>query len=1098
MGLRNSFVWRRAGSARLLLASVLLSTLIAALVSAALTGFVVSSLPQAVGGELGQAPHTTVAINGAFDATQVRADDPAIRTAVRGAFGPIPFTLYRALWSDPIELPAPRGVRTVPLVQAAAPDRIRAHAVLVRGTWPAAPSPGAAAAAAIQAAVPVTVASALHLAPGGLLSLRDRLTGARVSFRLTGTYRPVNPASPYWALDLIAVAGISVQPGFITYGPLVVAPGAFGRDHLAIGGATWLAGPATSRIAATELRPLAGRVNALQAYLVQSPDLGGLQVSTGLPAALTGVAIKLVVARSLLTIGALELLLLAAVALTMSARTLASQREEESAVLSARGASRWQLVRLAMAEALLVTAVSAVIGALAGSRLAGLLASSGPLRSAGLRVHGIPGALWWTVLAVLVLSTAIMLWPALRPTSAGTGRARRSRTAALSSIARTGGDAALVGLALLAGWQLRRYSAVSQTSGGIGIDPVLAVAPAIALAAAAVVPLRLLPVLARAADRLADRTRRLGTAMASWEISRRAIRQNAPVLLVVLAVGTCTLALAQHNSWRQSTLDQASFAAGADVRVQTPAPVPLGLTATVTRARGVTAAMAVTSDLAVASGAQVLAVDAAQAAATVLLRADESALPPSVLWRRIIPTGVTGAITLPGRPARLEIIASFDPGRGTGLPPAVASVTVQDGTGSVYTIPAGRLPVDGRSQGLVADVSLTRQAIYPLRLLGLSVSYTLPPVPTGQQAAVAAASRIATFTVHALATSAARAGTFPRPLRRGAALARWTPVASAAGLSIGSAEGTAPVLAPFQASGADTRTVQFEPGDGQTTPPGSSSSASFGPVPGQLTLTALVPFSIIPGIATQAFLSASHLAVGAILQVSAGAAAVTVKIVAVVRAFPTVTSPAGGLIVDLAAAQDVVVAQSEAPEPVSQWWLATTSGGPADLPAGLPAGTTATARAQLLSRLQADPLSVIPQQAVQSIAVAAALMAILGFSVSVAGRAREQRSQSALLAALGVGGTTQARLLCLEALALSLPAAATGLLLGAVLARLLVPAVTLTATAAIPVPSVLVQLPLLAATGLALLIAAVPVLVAAATAAFQPDPAAELRAAEGM
>jgi len=157
-----------------------------------------------------------------------------------------------------------------------------------------------------------------------------------------------------------------------------------------------------------------------------------------------------------------------------------------------------------------------------------------------------------------------------------------------------------------------------------------------------------------------------------------------------------------------------------------------------------------------------------------------------------------------------------------------------------------------------------------------------------------------------------------------------------------------------------------------------------------------------------------------------------------------------------------------------------------------------TDRARLLSALEADPLSAIPQQAVQSIAVAAALLAILGFSVSVAASVRERRSQSALLAALGVDGAAQARLLCLEALALSLPAAVTGLLLGTVLAHLLVPAVTLTATAVAPVPSVLVEVPLATAALLALTITAVPVLAAAATAVRRPDAAAQLRVAESI
>lgn len=1086
MGPRVSFVLRRMGSVRMLLASVLLSALIAASLVAALAGFSASSLPQAVSDDLAQAPRTSIAIDGSFNARQVLADRPVVRATIRRAFGPIPVTIDEAVWSNPIGLPAPSGHRAVPLTEAAALGQIRGHVKLTAGIWPTAPVPGAP----IQAAAPVTIAGALHLRLGEVLLLRDRLTGAKVSFRLTGLYQPLNPAAPYWGVDLIAPSGVSVQTGFITYGPLIVAQGAF-SSSLAIGGATWLAVPGTTRIDARQLEPLAGRVSHALAYLTSSPDLGGLQVSSGLPAALSGVATKLVVARSLLAVGELELLLLAGAALTLTARTLANQREDEVAVLTARGAGRWQLVRLALVEVLLVTTVAAAAGVLVGSRLAGLVASFGQLRVAGLRVRGIPAQVWWTVGAVLLLCTAIMLWPALHAVTPGAAKVRRGRQAAVSAVAKAGGDVALVLLAVLLGWQLRQYSLLGRTAGGIGIDPVLALAPVIALGAATVLPLRLLPVLARAADRLAARTRHFGTAMTSWEISRRAARQSAPILLVVLAVGAGTLALAQHQSWHQSALDQSAFAAGADVRAVMIAPLPLGRSAGVAHARGVTGATAVTTGLAVPNGGQVLALDSRNAPATVLLRADESALPAATLWRRVRPARSPGAAMLPGRPARLEIIASMNPGPGPDLGRVYVSASIQDASGVVFSVPAGVLPDDGHSHGLIAVLSRTRQAIYPLKLLAVSLAYTLPPVPPRQRMALAA-NRTAAFAVRGLAVSAALRGGFAAVSASGRTLARWLPAVSAQQLQdfgVGS-----PPLLDTQPGAHGTGIVTFHPGDGHISP-FAGPFAPIEPVPGQLTLTVPVPFTVIPGIATQAFLRSSHLAVGDLLQVAAGPAAITVHIVAAVAGFPTVTSPDGGLIVDQGAAQDIMAALSAPPLTVTEWWLATRTG---SVPAGLPAGTIVTDRAALFAALQADPLSAIPQQAVQSIAVAATLLAILGFSVSVAGNVRERRPQSALLAALGVNGAAQARLLCLEALALSLPAAATGLLLGVVLAHLLVPAVTLTAAAAAPVPPVLVEVPLAAAAALALVIAAVPVIAAGVTAASRPDPAAQLRAAEAI
>jgi hypothetical protein len=61
---------------------------------------------------------------------------------------------------------------------------------------------------------------------------------------------------------------------------------------------------------------------------------------------------------------------------------------------------------------------------------------------------------------------------------------------------------------------------------------------------------------------------------------------------------------------------------------------------------------------------------------------------------------------------------------------------------------------------------------------------------------------------------------------------------------------------------------------------------------------------------------------------------------------------------------------------------------------------------------------------------------------------------------------------------------------------LLVPAVTLTATASSPVPPVLIQFDWAQTLPLALAVSALPVLAATAVIARRPDPAAELRAAE--
>jgi hypothetical protein len=79
---------------------------------------------------------------------------------------------------------------------------------------------------------------------------------------------------------------------------------------------------------------------------------------------------------------------------------------------------------------------------------------------------------------------------------------------------------------------------------------------------------------------------------------------------------------------------------------------------------------------------------------------------------------------------------------------------------------------------------------------------------------------------------------------------------------------------------------------------------------------------------------------------------------------------------------------------------------------------------------------------------------------------------------------------------LSVPAALVGLAVGVGLAHLLIPSLTLAANSGQPIPFVLIRLPVPWIAALALVVSVIPVIAAAVSALRQPDPAAELRAAE--
>src|SRR5581483_8400522 len=277
--------------------------------------------------QLQQSTSVCVAISGSVNAPTALADTKAVSHSMQTAFGPVPYRFDQARWSNPLGLPVASGGKTVPLTQAATLSQFQANAALVRGRWPGQPSPGHP----IEGALPVTAAQRLGLAPGAVLALRDRVTGERIRVKITGLFGLRDPASIYWDIDPIGISGVSAQSQFVTYGPLIVHPAAFGPHGFTVGGAAWLVRPEGGRINTAGINHLADKIASAQSYLENANRLGGLQVRTGLPQLLSGLGHNLVVARSLLTMGLLQLLLLAAVALSLAARLLASHREEESA-----------------------------------------------------------------------------------------------------------------------------------------------------------------------------------------------------------------------------------------------------------------------------------------------------------------------------------------------------------------------------------------------------------------------------------------------------------------------------------------------------------------------------------------------------------------------------------------------------------------------------------------------------------------------------------------------------------------------------------------------------------------------------------------------
>jgi hypothetical protein len=1061
---------------RLALIAVVVTATLSATLLAALVSFAATVTSYAVRETLVSSPATGILITSSVTSAAGAASDAR---RVRGTLHHVlsgPVAIASSLGTDYLNLPAATAGRNAQTHVISVVDPAR-HAELVAGTWPKTGTAGPAGGTAMPVAVPAATATPLHLQVGRTFTLRVATTGKPVTVLVTGIFRRASQSGSYWSLDPANSAAPQSTGNFTVYPSLVTTEAALIGHHVPVTAAAWVVTLDVGRIGAGSLPPIAAALQPALTRLASARGMNNVVVTTGLPGLLTGLERAVVVARSQLAVGILILLVIAGATLALAVSLLSGQREAEATLLRARGASRSQLTRTGLAEAVLLVIPAAVLGPILGGLLLPVLARRGPLAHSGLRLGvAFPAIAWLASVAVAVGCAVVIARTWLNAAqSPGRERAQRGRQRALAAAARTGVDLALVALAVLAGWQLAHYKApvTAGLAGTIGVDPILVSAPVLALTAAAVLMLRLLPAVARIGDRAAARGRDLTAAVAAWQISRRPVRQAGPVLLAVLAVATSFIAVAEWTSWQRSVQDQASFTTGADLRVDLPpaAPLPLGRLAMLTRAPGVTGSTpALRSQLGLPNSdiAQLLALDTRQAASVARVRPDLAGGSPAAVFGRLAPRTAPGQ-PVPGRPARLMVTATLT---GSAAGQAVLFAGISDAFGVPYQVEVGLLAADGRPHTLTAAVAPGNGAAYPLRLTGFALQYMMPKHR----------SQLVKLAITSVAAAGAMTGPAGAPFPPAHLGERLKPLASPGAPGSRGALLARPVVTGATVSRTGISIV-FDSGAGYGpptkqcgTPPFLSPCGPHGTLPSTVTVTGAAPPAAIPAAVTQAFAAAARAGQGHTISATFAGVPITLNVVSVVRAFPTITGPNGGVIVDQALLQQALAATGAGPAPVTEWWLRTSR--PVTL-SGLPHGTTVTNRDSIASSLLANPLAAAPQLAMLAIAAAAVLLAAGGFLVAAA-TARERAHDMALLAALGATKRQLTRLVCLEQAAIAVPAAAAGLLLGALLARLVVPAVTLTTAGTHPQPPVLVQFPVAIPVAVALIMAVVPVLIAAA------------------
>ncbi|MFI7024815.1 FtsX-like permease family protein [Micromonospora sp. NPDC049900] len=1037
------FAWRRARGTKGLLLAASGAALVATVALTGLAAYnrdvVDSGTRNVLAGATAAERSLLVRASAGRTADALRDRDTALRAQVDTDLGGLPaqvtaagYAAGRQLRGDTGDAVADRTGTVYASVMFL--DDLPAHARLAAGTWPQ------AGADPVQTALAEAAARTLRVDVGDRVPITDGLTGRITEVTVTGLFTPLDRDDAYWRLAPETATG--ALPQSATYGPMTVARADFVTHFLPNASAGWLVEPDLTAVGPTALEQVADAAGRITTSTAAEAGLGeSAMVTSDLATLVRRLQQATLVGRSALVTPMLLVVVLGGYALLLVAVLLTEHRRGETALLRARGAARRQLAGLTAREATLVVLPAAVLAPLLAGQALGLVGRLPGLSAVSLRPGVVPDATVWLVAGAAAAGCALaMIGPSLRRgDSYVADLASRSRPSRRGMVQRAGLDVLLVGLALLAWYQLSRYSSpLSRSRGGdLGVDPLLAAAPTLGVLAGAVLALRLLPPLVRLAERWVDRKPWTAVMLGTWQAGRRP--HAGPVLLLALAVAVGTLAWSLAGTSRRSLDDQAAHLVGADLRL-----TEVNGSAAADRADrlaglpGVQVPLPVWRDTVrlgpAAVPATMLAVDADAAGPVVRLRADLAGgstadLLDTLTAGRVEAPGTAlpaGTRQLTGRVStRVDDTGTNSPVRhhavlldphGTHLRLALGE-SDRDGTPSRFTVdlPPGAGP--WRLAGFATETLGAPRMSLDWRLSDLRAS---PDTSPGSPVELT--------------------GDGPWHLvdRTGAATGS---TASGAGLTARYARDV----------------------------PGGWFARS---TPVQVAVARTADATRVPVAATPAALGALRLDVGAQTRLFLGGAEVDVVLVDTVAALPGGAEDAA-LLVDLPSLGARLFHDHGLVRSPQEWWLAVRPGEAERVAeaAGALGGLTVLAREDVAAELARDPFGVGARGALFAAALAAVLLAAVGVAVDVSATARRRATELAVLHTLGAGRRLVARSLLAEQSFLAGMGVLVGLLVGVGVAATTAPLVILTPSAERPHPPPLLSvdwLPVLA-TGVGLL-----------------------------
>ena len=944
----------------------------------------------------------------------------AVGTATRvltDALAPVPVTTSTWTGSTMRELPADAtGERR--LGYLAGISDLADHATLVSGRWPAAGTDP------VETALPASAANLLGVGPGDRLDLAagpdpDEAERAPVAVVVVGTFAPTD-GDPAWDRDLLAGQGWTAQyvigafgrVSLPAYGPFAVAPGVLLDGDLGIRRIDVIASPDATGATPGALEGAAGRLTAARHDL--DAALGDRAASARLDAPLVSTLDRIDVQQAVTRSGVLAItvlgLALTAAALDLAGRLVAGRREQERHLLTARGASRGQLLGQAATEggalAVLAAVVAVPLAVVAYRQLVALPspAAAGLDGPVGVR----PAVVVAAVLTALALA-AVWTAPVLRPARPG----RRSRRGAL---ARSGADVLLVGLAVVG------YLQLGTGPLGGGADVALVVVPLLWLVAGAALAQRALPVVAAVGERRAARARGLVLPVAAWEVARRPAATGA-VFLVVLATAAATFGIATRSTWSTSQAAQSYAQVGADLAVPATGQSALVQAAAVRAATRGEVTPVISRPVALGT---LVGTGRGGDATTTLLALDtrrSGDLLPGVRAGALAPEAGPGGLHLPAGATSVTVRGSTDVGALSVRPKLV----VEDRSGTRVPLTGDDVPLDGLDHPVVLRDPAGLPSPDGGELTVVAAELDVQLLDSSQDTAGVVAAVDISLRIGGVDDAAGtwRTGTAGDAVRLG------TPMSDVT-VSGGTATMDVAVGVPLEA-------------------------VEFGPAP--ILVTAYEVPGALPVVLSADLADATGLQRGAQLDLAVGTVSLTAVVAGVV---PYVPSSPGGptLVVDADALSRLLLAAGDV-QPLPERWLVSGVEDPSGALARLSrAGLRgAVSRAGLTAELERGPTRIAVPIALGVLPLAAALLVLVGGALHAAATREARVGHVARLQALGAPRRAVRAALLLESAAVSALAVLLGAVVGGLSAVLLAGWLASSETGAASVPAPVVQWP---------------------------------------